>query len=86
MTNRSGFEIERLSFAHASLLPLLLPTRIWHRITAAPEGVAAGEFEITVPPAPINAALTAVVSLEAQALRVMNMPIGSSLMCLARKK
>jgi hypothetical protein len=27
-----------------------------------------------------------VVSLEAQALRVMNMPIGSSLMCLAQKK
>jgi SAM-dependent methyltransferase len=82
----AGFEIERLSFVHFSLMPLLLPTRIWHRLTAPDQGVAAGEFEITVPPAPINAALTLLVSIEAQALRVINMPIGSSLMCLARKR
>ena len=44
-----------------------------------------GEGEITVPAAPINAALTALVSLEALALRVVNMPIGTSLMCLAQK-
>jgi hypothetical protein len=47
--------------------------------------VAAGEGEITVPMAPVNTALTALVSLEALALRLVNMPIGSSLMCLARK-
>jgi hypothetical protein len=29
--------------------------------------------------------LTALVSIEAMALRAVNMPIGSSLMCLARK-
>jgi hypothetical protein len=33
----------------------------------------------------VNAALTALVSFEALALRVIDMPIGSSLMCLARK-
>jgi hypothetical protein len=44
-----------------------------------------GEFDITVPPAPVNAALTAVVTLEAAALRVVNMPIGSSLLLHARK-
>jgi hypothetical protein len=47
--------------------------------------VQAGEREITVPPAPVNAALTALVSLEALALRAVNMPIGSSLLCVARK-
>lgn len=81
----AGFTIERLSFVHFSLLPMMLPTRLWHRMTAPPEGVKAGEFEISVPAAPINAALTALVSVEAQLLRVVNMPIGSSIMLLGRK-
>jgi hypothetical protein len=69
-----------------SLLPLMLPVRVWHRMTAKDGDVAAGEGEITVPMAPVNAALTALVSLEALALRVVNLPIGGSLMCLARKR
>ncbi len=81
----AGFTIERLTYDHCSLLPLMLPVRVWHRMTAADGVVAAGESEITVPAAPLNAALTALVSLEAFALRFVNMPIGSSLMCLARK-
>jgi SAM-dependent methyltransferase len=81
----AGFEIDRLTFDHFSLLPILLPVRVWHRLTAKDGEVAAGESEIAVPLAPVNAALTALVSLEALALRAVNMPIGSSLMCLARK-
>ncbi len=80
-----GFRIERLTFDHASLLPIMLPVRMWHRLSAGHGRVQAGEGEITVPAAPINAALTALVSLEALALRAFNMPIGSSLMCLAQK-
>jgi len=85
LVERGGFRIERLTFDHASLLPIMLPVRIWHRLSATDGQVPAGEGEITVPAAPINAALTALVSLEALALRAVNMPIGSSLMCLARK-
>ena len=81
----AGFRVERLTFDHFSLLPILLPVRAWHRLTAKDGVVAAGEGEITVPMAPVNAALTALVSLEALALRAVDMPIGSSLMCLARK-
>ena len=81
----AGFGIERLTYDHCSLLPIMLPVRMWHRMTAANGVVEAGENEITVPPAPVNGALTALVSLEAMALRVIDMPIGSSLMCLARK-
>jgi SAM-dependent methyltransferase len=80
-----GFRIERLTFDHLTLLPIMLPVRVWHRFSAADGVVAAGEGEITVPMAPVNTALTALVSLEALALRLVNMPIGSSLMCLARK-
>jgi SAM-dependent methyltransferase len=86
IVERGGFQIERLTFDHMSLLPLMLPVRAWHRLTAAGGKVEAGEGEITVPPAPVNAALTALVSLEAMALRAVNLPIGSSLMVLARKR
>ena len=81
----AGFTIERLTYDHFTLLPMMLPVRVWHRLTAKDGVVAAGEGEITVPSAPVNAALTALVSLEALALRAVNMPIGPSLMCLARK-
>ena len=81
----AGFKIQRLTYDQFSLLPMMLPVRIWHRLTAKDGVVAAGEGEITVPVAPVNAALTALVSLEALALRAVDMPIGGSLMCLARK-
>lgn len=81
----AGLKIERLTFDHFSLLPIMLPVRMWHRLTAKDGVVAAGESEITLPIAPVNALLTALVSLEALALRAVDMPIGSSLMCLARK-
>ena len=79
------FRIARLTYDQFSLLPMMLPVRIWHRLTAKDGVVAAGEGEITVPIAPLNALLTALVSLEAIALRAVDMPIGGSLMCLARK-
>jgi len=85
IVERGGFRIERLTFDHASLLPIMLPVRMWHRFSADAGKVEAGEGEITVPAAPINGALTALVSLEAMALRAFNMPIGSSLMCLAQR-
>jgi hypothetical protein len=85
IVEHGGFRIERLTFDHMTLLPMMLPVRVWHRLTTGGGPVAAGEGEITIPPVPVNAALTALVSLEAMALRAVNMPIGSSLMCLARK-
>jgi hypothetical protein len=85
LVESAGLRIERLTFDHFSLLPLMLPVRLWHRLTAKDGVVEAGEGEITVPMAPVNALLTALVSVEALALRAVDMPIGSSLMCLARK-
>jgi SAM-dependent methyltransferase len=85
VVEQGGFRIERLTFDHMSLLPIMLPVRMWHRMAAGGDDVPAGEAEITVPSAPVNAALTALVSLEAMALRAVNMPIGSSLLCLAQK-
>ena len=80
----AGFTVERLTFVHASLFPVMLSVRTAQRWTSRGEAPP-GEFEITVPPAPVNAALTALVRLEAAALRLVDLPIGSSLLCHARK-
>ncbi len=82
----AGLTIERLTFVHASLFPIMLPVRVlgrWRGLNGEP---AAGEWEIQVPPAPVNAALTAAVGIEALALRAIDMPFGSSIMCVARKR
>jgi len=43
------------------------------------------EEEIAIPPAPVNAALSALLAAEAAALHLVNMPIGSSLLAVAVK-
>jgi SAM-dependent methyltransferase len=81
---RAGFEIVRMTFTNATLFPLMLAVRTAQRLT----GMTAEDDttkEIALPSKPVNATLTALLSLEARALRVTNMPFGSSLLCLARK-
>ncbi|MDH4063073.1 MAG: class I SAM-dependent methyltransferase [Acidobacteriota bacterium] len=81
----AGLQIERLTFDFASLFPLMLAARVGHRWRRQGGEAELGEWEIQVPWAPINGALSLAVAAEAMALRVIDMPIGSSLMCLARK-
>jgi hypothetical protein len=38
-----------------------------------------------VPPAPINAALSGLLAIEAMVVSKMTLPLGSSIICLARK-
>jgi SAM-dependent methyltransferase len=81
----AGLVVERLSFAYASLFPLMLAVRVAHRYLSRNGTAESGEWEIEVPSPPVNTLLTAAVGAEALALRAFNMPFGSSLMCLARK-
>ena len=83
LVERAGFEIERLTFTNASLVPVMLPVRFIQRLTGLSEEHA--ETDIRVPPAPINALLSSLLAIEAMLLRWMDMPIGSSLLCLAQK-
>lgn len=79
-----GFEIVRLTYTNATLFVPLLIVRSLHRWRGlASEADAAAE--ITVPSAPVNAALTALLHVEAAWLRWFDAPFGSSLLCLARK-
>jgi len=81
----AGFTIDRLTFVNASLFPMMLPVRVAQRLVSRGEAPP-GEFEITVPAAPVNGVLSALVGLEAAALRVVDMPIGGSLLCHAVKR
>jgi hypothetical protein len=78
---RAGFEVRRITYTNFLLLPLVLSVRLAQRVTGRHESAA----EITVPPKPLNALLAAVLAVEARALRITNMPLGSSLLALAQK-
>jgi len=80
----AGFRVERMTYTNAALFPLMLGVRGVQRLTGL-AGEHEAEAEITVPPAPINAALAALLAVEAGLVRAVPMPFGSSLLCLARK-
>jgi SAM-dependent methyltransferase len=80
---RGGFKIVRLTYTNASIFPLVAVTRFWQRLRGVNTETTTGDFFL--PPGPINAALKAVLLAEAAALRWVDMPIGSSVLCLARK-
>jgi SAM-dependent methyltransferase len=83
---RAGFDVERITYAYASLFLPLLAVRSWQRRRGLKrEEDPASQREVTVPPAPLNALMTAVLRVEAAWLRRFDEPFGSSLICLARK-
>jgi SAM-dependent methyltransferase len=77
----AGFEIARLTYTNATTLPLTAGVRFAQRVF----GHEASAAEITIPPAPVNAALAGVLALESVAVKLIDMPAGSSLLCLAIK-
>jgi SAM-dependent methyltransferase len=81
---RAGFRIERLTYTNFTLFPLLLVVRCVQRAIGLKPPEEAHR-EVTVPPGPINTALTAALGLEARLVRRVTLPAGSSLLCLARK-
>jgi SAM-dependent methyltransferase len=78
---RAGFSVKRLTYTNASILPIVAAVRFGQRLSGHRESTR----EISVPSGPVNAALSAVLALEAAALRVVDMPIGSSLLTLAAR-
>jgi SAM-dependent methyltransferase len=81
--SRAGFDVTRLTYSNASLFPLIFTVRTTQRLMGLASPEEAGT-DVVIPIAPINALLTTMLRLEARALRIMDMPIGSSLLCVAR--
>lgn len=78
---RTGFVVRRMSYTNATILPAVAAVRLLQRVSGHEES----HQEISIPPAPINAALTAALTLEAALVRFIDMPFGSSLIALAQK-
>lgn len=77
----AGFGIRRMSYTNATIMPVVAAVRLLQRVSGHEES----NQEISIPPAPVNAALTGALALEAGLLKFVNMPFGSSIMALAQK-
>jgi SAM-dependent methyltransferase len=81
----AGFGVVRMTYTNAALFPVTAAVRALQRMRGVKaEGGRRGDFY--VPPAPINALFSGMLALESRAIAAgINMPIGSSVLCLARK-
>ena len=80
----AGFHVERLTYTNMATLPLALAVRMSERVTG--RAGTASDADLRVPAAPVNAVLNAALAAEHAWLRVANVPIGSSVMAVARKR
>jgi SAM-dependent methyltransferase len=79
-----GFDIVRITHTNASLFLPMLAVRTFQRWRGLRSEDQARD-DITVPPAPVNELLTAVLIAESWWAKAFDSPFGSSLLCLARK-
>ena len=81
----AGFRVTRITYTNAALFPITVSVRLAQRL----RGVKTGEEnpgDFYVPPAPVNAVFSGALALESAVLAAgVNMPIGSSVLCLAHK-
>jgi SAM-dependent methyltransferase len=82
---RAGFRVRRITYTNASLFPITATVRALQRL----RGIKAeqdNKGDFYVPPAPINALFSGLLALESKIVATgIDMPIGSSLLCLAKK-
>lgn len=75
----AGLGLERVTYFNTLLLPLGYATRVFARLTGSTAATG-----VDIPPAGANALLKAVFSLERPWLRRFGLPIGMSLLAVAR--
>jgi SAM-dependent methyltransferase len=79
----AGFGIERITFTNMVTFPVTLAVRWLDRVTGrAGKG---SDADLRVPAAPINRTFNAALAVEQSLMSMINLPIGTSLMCVARK-
>jgi SAM-dependent methyltransferase len=81
---QAGFIVDRVTYTNCSLFLLVLGIRLAQRLFSRSIPDAPG-IEMRVPPAVVNVPLTWLLLAESSLLRVMDMPIGSSLLAVAKK-
>lgn len=81
---RTGFTVERVTFTNMTAFPPALAIRTIERLTG--RAGEPSENDLRVPAGPINSVMNMALTVEAQVLRLMDLPIGTSIMALARKR
>lgn len=82
---RTGFRIARITYTNASLFPIAATVRAAQRLRGL-KTAAGSNGDFYVPPAPVNALLAGALAVESTLVAAgLNMPVGSSVLCLARK-
>jgi SAM-dependent methyltransferase len=84
LVQSAGLTVERMSFAFASLFPLMLAVRATQRLVR-PFRSTPSHSDMDVPWAPVNTALMVLLDAEAALSEVMSMPFGTSLIVVGRK-
>jgi SAM-dependent methyltransferase len=75
----AGLRVRHLTYLFAALFPAMLAVRLANR------GGGDDDWEMRVPAAPINSALTGILAVEAALSRRIPMPVGSSVLVAAVK-
>lgn len=78
-----GLSPVRMTFTNTMTFPLTLAARLADRWRGQAE--VASDADLQVPAAPINAVLSAAVAVDAALMRIMDLPVGTSIMCVARR-
>ncbi len=79
----AGFEVKRVTFTNVSLFLPVLAVRGLERVTGRAN--EASDADLAIPAAPVNTVFDLCLRAENRLLSLMNMPIGTSVMAIARK-
>jgi SAM-dependent methyltransferase len=82
---RAGFRVQRLTYTNTSLFPITATVRALQRLRGL-KGGRENKGDFYVPPSPLNALFSGLLAVESKVVGTgIDMPIGSSLLCLAKK-
>lgn len=85
LVERAGLRAELVTFMFGSVFPVIASARLLQRVLRPIRGVR-DDSDMSVPVAPVNGVLTALVTAEAALARHgVRIPIGSSILVVARK-
>ena len=79
----AGFTVERVTYTNMMTFPLALAVRLSERLSG--RAATPSDADLRVPAAPVNTALNAVLGVEHGLLKAVDLPVGSSVMAVARK-
>lgn len=81
---RQGFEVKKISYFVVLTLPVVYVMRFISKMTHPDSGLI-GKIGVSMPSKAVNKSLIVYMSLESQLLKKVDLPLGSSIICVARK-